>query len=84
MDEDVAFAIVAHKEAEAARRVEPFDPPSDLDCIRRDFLLLGFRKDCMPNHSASATGGLGFGRIVGTRTHECTVTREDGFLKMNR
>jgi hypothetical protein len=47
-------------------------------------LLLGFRKDCMPNHSASATSGIGFGRLVGTRTHERTVTREEGFLKMNR
>ena len=84
MDEDIPFAIVAHKEAEPTRRVEPFDPPGDRNGVGRNELFLGFPKDCMPNHSASPTGGLGFGRIVGTRTHDRTVTREDGFLKMNR
>ena len=84
MDENVAFAIITHKEAEAARSVEPFDPPSDLDCIRRDFLLLGLAQDCMPNHTASATGGFGSGRIVGTRTHSRYLARADGFQKMNR
>ena len=84
MDEHVPVDLLADQDAEPASRVEPFDPAGDLDGVRRDALLLGLTQDRMPNTSASASSGIGFGRLVGTRTHERTVTREEGFLKMNR
>jgi hypothetical protein len=84
MNENVAFAVITDEKSKTARRVKPFDASSDVNSVRRNGLLLGVTKDCMPNYTGSATSGNGFGRLVGTRTHGDLLARTDGFLKMNR